>query len=54
VDGPIFIAVYAKVGAADFSDTFCDRSSLSPAILLDVQQRKDLTGVAKFYTNAFA
>ena len=49
-----FIAVYTKVGAAGFSDTFFDRSSLAPSNSLDVQQRKDLTGVVNFYISVFA
>jgi hypothetical protein len=48
------IAVYTEVGAAGFSDTFFDRSSLFPPNSLDVQQRKDLTGVVNFHINVFA
>jgi hypothetical protein len=48
------IAVYTEVGAAGFSNTFFDRSSLFPPSSLDVQQRKDLTGVVNFHINVFA
>jgi hypothetical protein len=47
-----FIGVCMKVGAAGFSNIFCDRSSIFPD-LLDVQQHKDLTGVANPYTDVF-
>jgi hypothetical protein len=47
------IGVYTKVGAADFPIFFAI-AFLFPPNLLDIQQHRDLAGVANPYTEVFA